>query len=278
MKTLILLPLVLLTLLSISNANAGERVSVLTLNVAGLPDALTAQDHPKMRMAYIAQRASKWDLVAYQEDFYYSSWLDTYDDFTTTYRSGKWHKFAFFWPWLRKSGLTIKTNWDSEPPKYQAYSECHGHRKHGSDCFVPKGVMCTRTLTPGGLTVDFCTTHMDAGSTRGSVEARRSQIVEYQAFLPPPELDIPWVRIEAGDYNLRVWQEDIKPLHEGRDIVVYNNDVPYDCVDTCANDVDFITVTTNELVQSSVVRGGRVPMFDLLSDHPGIGVILDFEY
>ena len=261
-----------------SGASAGERISVLTLNVAGLPDALTAQDHPKMRMAYIAQRASKWDLVAYQEDFYYSSWLDDYDKFTTTYRSGKWTKWAFVWSWLRKSGLTIKTNWESEPFKYQAYSECHGHRNAGSDCFVPKGVMCTRTMTPGGLTVDFCNTHLDAGSKPGSQEARRSQIVEYQAFLPPPELDIPWIRIEAGDFNLRIYEDDIKPLLEGRDIVVYNDDVPYECVDACANDVDFITVTTNDKVSASVVQAGRVPMFKQLSDHPGIGVILDLEY
>lgn len=273
-----LLKSLLILLLLVTSANAGERVTVLTLNVAGLPDALTAQDHPKMRMAYIAQRASKWDLVAYQEDFYYSSWLDDYDKFTTTYRGGKWHKWAFFWPWLRKSGLTIKTNWETEPSKYRAFSECHGHRKHGSDCFVPKGVMCARTLTPGGLTVDFCTTHLDAGGTEGSKAARRSQIVEYQAFLPPPELDIPWVRIEAGDFNLRVYEDDIKPLLEGRDIVVYNNDIPYECVSTCANDVDFITVTTNDMVRASVVRGGRVPMFNLLSDHPAIGTILDLEY
>jgi hypothetical protein len=270
--------LLILMFLLVSGANAGERISVLTINVAGLPDFLTSQDNPEMRMMHMSARSKLWDLVAYQEDFYYSEWLDRGNHFDVTIRGTKWHKFAYVWPWLRKSGLTVKTNWTVGPSQFTAFTECHGHRRHGSDCWVPKGVMCVRTHTPGGAVVDFCNTHMDAGNKPGSKEARRSQIIEYQERLPPPVLDIPWVRIEAGDFNLRIYEEDIKPLIEGREIVVYNNDVPYGCIDSCANDVDFITVTTNDLVTASIVQAGKVPMFEGLSDHPGIGAILDLEY
>lgn len=265
-----LLKSLFILLLLVSSAHAGERVTVLTLNVAGLPDALTKQDHPKMRMAFIAQRATNWDLVAYQEDFYYSKWLDDYDEFETTLRGGKMTKWAFIWPWLRKSGLTLKTNWENDGRKYHAYKECNGHFKHASDCWVPKGVMCTRTMTPGGVAVDFCTTHLDAGSGDGDGEARRSQIIEYLEFLPVPELDIPYMRVEAGDFNLRLGDEDLDPLLADREIVISNT--------TGGNNVDFITVTTNNLLTVEVKRSGKVPKFEGLSDHPAIGAILNLEY
>jgi endonuclease/exonuclease/phosphatase family metal-dependent hydrolase len=256
--------------LLVSGASAGERISVLTLNVAGLPDFLTSQDNPEMRSLHIARRASIWDVVAYQEDFYYSKWLDAQQKFDTTVRGTKWHKFAFAWPWLRKSGLTIKTNWPVTAPRFLAYEKCHGYRRHGSDCWVPKGVLCMRMVTPGGVIVDFCTTHLDAGNKPGSKEARRHQIQEYLRFLPPPELDIPWVRIEAGDFNLRTHEPDIRPLLDGKDVIVGNT--------TGGNDVDYITVITNDLLEAVVLEYGTVPMFEGLSDHSGIGLILDLKY
>lgn len=257
-------------LLLVSSAHSGERVTVLTLNVAGLPDALTAQDHPKMRMAFIAQRATKWDLVAYQEDFYYSDWLDAYDNFEVTHRGGKIQKWALLWPWLRKSGLTIKSHWETNERRYHAYKECFGHLRHASDCWVPKGVMCTRTMTPGGVTVDFCTTHLDAGSGEEDAAARRSQIKEYLEFIPAPELDIPYMLIEAGDFNLRLGDADLVPILEGRKIVINNI--------AGGNNVDFILVTPNDLLTVKVKRSGKVPKFEGLSDHPAVGAILDLEY
>jgi len=262
--------LLILMCLLVSGASAGERISVLTLNVAGLPDFLTSQDNPEMRSFHIAQRAREWDVVAYQEDFYYSKWLDYLDGFDTTVRGTKWHKWAYVWTWLKKSGLTIKTNWSTQEPVFLAFEKCYGYRNHGSDCWVPKGVLCMRMLTPGGVVVDFCNTHMDAGNKEGSQEARRHQIGEYLKFLPPPELDIPWVRIEAGDFNLRNHQPDIRPLLDGKDVVVGNT--------TGGNDVDYITVLTNNLIEVVVLEYGTVPMFEGLSDHSGIGLILDLEY
>jgi hypothetical protein len=262
--------LLILTFLLVNGANAGERISVLTLNVAGLPDFLTSQDNPEMRMVHIAARAEKWDVVAYQEDFYYSRWLDLSQAFDTTIRGNKMHKWSMMWPWLRKSGLTIKTNLVPWSRDFTAYSECFGHKNYGSDCWVPKGVLCMRTLTPGGVLMDFCTTHMDAGNDPGSTAARQTQIDEFLTSFPPPVLDVPWLRVEAGDYNLRTYQEDIVPLLEGREVIVYNTGE--------GNNVDYITVTTNDHLSVRVIEGGVVPMFDGLSDHPGIGAILYLEY
>jgi len=253
MKNLIQALLILLILAP--SADAGETISILTLNVAGLPDKLTKQDHPERRMLEIAQRAEGWDIVAYQEDFYYSYWLDHSKHFDVTVRGTKMHKWAYIWPWLRKSGLTIKTNLAAGNFEFTKFDKCFGHRRYANDCWVPKGVMCMRTLTPGGVLMDFCTIHMDAGSDDGSSAARRAQIAQYISVLPAPVHDVPWLRIETGDFNLRLYQEDIDPLMEGRDIVVWNNDTPTGCVDTCANDVDFITVTTNDHLNVRVLEG-----------------------
>lgn len=267
---MILLKSLLILLLVTTTVNAGERVTILTLNVAGLPDALTSQDYPHMRMALISNQAQQWDLVAYQEDFYYSRYLDGYDNFETTYRGTKWKRWAYFIPWLKKSGLTIKTNWETKDLKYYAYKECNGHVSDANDCWVPKGVMCTRTMTPGGVTVDFCTTHLDAGDSEGDSAARRAQIKEYLNFMPLPELDTPYMRVETGDFNLHRDDVDLIPLLADRDIIVID--------DRTRSNVDFITITTNDLLTAKMGRSGEVPKFNHLSDHPAIGLVLDLEY
>jgi hypothetical protein len=261
--------ILVMLLMLVGTANA-ERLSILTLNVAGLPDPLTKQNYPVDRMYQIAVRSDKWDIVAYQEDFYYSMYLDKYSHFSSTVRGTQWHGWSYVWPWLGKSGLTIKSNLVVEKPNFLAYSECFGYFNYGSDCWVPKGVLCQRMITPGGVLIDLCTTHLDAGDDPGSVLARRNQLKKYLKYLPPPALDTPWVLIETGDYNLRSCEEDINPVIKGKEVVV--------CDTTGRNGVDYITATTNKYIVVEVIEGGVSPMFDGLSDHRALGVILDLDY
>lgn len=270
MRMLILMLVALLLPLSV--AGAGETVSVLTLNVAGLPDNLTRQDTPSARMRGIAERAKDYDVVLYQEDFYYSKHLDR-GDFSHTFRGEKWHAWAFFWPWLRKSGLTIKTSLPAVSPRFWAYSECDGHFKNASDCWVPKGVLCIRTLTPGGVMMDVCNTHMDAGNSKQAVKVRRSQFQEFSRFvpaLPPPDVATPWVRIEGGDFNEKPHESNIAPVLAERDIVALNR--------VNNHVVDYIMVTHSPTMTAHVVQAGFVTAFDGLSDHPAVEIVLDLDY
>lgn len=262
----------LVVLLLPLSAGAGETISVLTFNVAGLPNGLTSQDTPRARMRGIAERAKDYDFVLYQEDFYYSRQLDS-GHFSHTSRGEKWHFWAYFWPWLRKSGLTIKTNHPVLDPRFHDYSQCYGYFKHASDCWVPKGVLCVRALVHDVI-VDVCNTHMDAGNSKQeSRVVRKSQFREFQEFvgeLPPPAIAVPWVRIEAGDFNERPHEPNITRLLKDRQIVALNK--------VNAHVVDYIMVTHSEFMRVDVERAGFVPAFDGLSDHPAIDIVLNLDY
>jgi len=246
-----------------------ETISVLTLNVAGLPNFLTAQDNPEDRMRLIAKHSKAWDIVAYQEDFVYSEQLDEDVNFKTL-RGEKFNFWSIFVPWLRKSGLTVKTSYFVERCTFQAFDSCSGYFGQKSDCWVPKGILCARIQSPLGLLIDFCTTHLDAGNDEESHAARREQIKQYNSELPRTVTNRPWIRIETGDYNLRLTDVDIRGLIENRDEIIVNTETN--------KNVDFITVTANHLVKVRLGNHGKIPEFDDLSDHPAVGAVLHLSY
>ena len=248
-----------------SPSKDGE-VRILTLNVAGLPNFLTDESYPKERMYGIARMANDYDVIAYQEDFYYSKNLDKQSQLDSLERGVKWHKWSI-WPWLRKSGLTVQTRWANEGVSFHAYSACYGHFEHSSDCWVPKGVLCTRTLTGDNITMDVCTTHMDAGYSEGDALARSIQVLEYMEALPTPVEDSPWLLVELGDFNMLPSEDLMKVLMKGKDIVVSDFNSP----------VDYVMITSNELLDVIPLQGGEALQFDGWSDHPAIEVILDLR-
>lgn len=247
------------------------QVSLLTLNVAGLPDFLTSQDHPKERMYGMQHYANAYDIVSFQEDFYYSRHLDRQARFKHIERGSKCNGWSLVWPWLRKSGLTLQTSLPQTGTRFKAFSTCDGHFKHGNDCWVSKGVLCSRVIRNDGIIMHVCTTHMDAGQRKEGVEARAVQIQEYLAHLPEPETDRPWILIELGDYNMRPHEEAMKLLMMGKDVVVYDFEGP--------NQVDYIMITTNDLldVDVDITRMGGASQFDGWSDHNAVEVVLDLR-
>ena len=250
------------------------QVSLLTLNVAGLPNFLTSQDYPRERMYGIAHYANAYDVVAYQEDFYYSADLDRHSQFANRERATKWHGWAI-WPWLRKSGITLQTPWAPIDSRFHAYTTCDGYFKHGSDCWVPKGVLCTRTVLPSSVVMDVCNTHMDAGGTKQGWAVKGEQVEEYLAFLPEPVTDEPYILVELGDFNMRPGHPFMQRLMAGKEIVIserygQTNFVEY-------NEVDYIMVTSNSLVNVTTLRAGTAPEFNGWSDHYGVFALIGLE-
>jgi endonuclease/exonuclease/phosphatase family metal-dependent hydrolase len=254
-------------------AKAGQ-VSLLTLNVAGLPDFLSSQDYPRERMYGISHYANAYDVVAYQEDFYYSAALDRHSRFPYIERATKWHKWSI-WPWLRKSGITIQTPWAQIDPKFHAYTTCDGYSNHGSDCWVPKGVLCTRTVLPIKVVMDVCSTHMDAGGTKTGWEVKGEQVEEYLAFLPEPVTDEPYILVELGDYNMRPGHPFMQRLTAGKEIVISERYGQADFVEY--NEVDYIMVTSNELVNVTTLDAGTAPEFNGWSDHYGVFALIGLD-
>ncbi|MGD8383869.1 MAG: hypothetical protein PVF89_00540 [Lysobacterales bacterium] len=248
-------------------AHAEEVVKILTLNVAGLPDMLTDQNNPQQRMRAIAERANHYDVVAYQEDFYESEYLDQHSTQTFRLRGTDFRWWDTVLPWMRKSGLTLESRWPLELKSFRSFSTCHGYLQYKSDCWVPKGMMCSRTVTNDGIFLDICTTHFDAGKSPGDNEARRKQLAEYEADLPAPVIGAPWLRVETGDFNMHPDDPLLQPLLASRD--VFNVSVV-----ESTHERDYIMLTHNDLLDMQVLRLGRVPDFHGLSDHPAIEAVL----
>lgn len=251
------------------------QVSILTLNVAGLPDFLTSQDYPKERMYGISHYANAYDVVAYQEDFYYSAALDRHSRFANSERATKWNSWGLVWPWLRKSGLTVQSPWKFSEEKFQAFTDCKGYLKNGNDCWVPKGVLCARTTLPSSVIMDVCITHFDAG---GGDEVWRSQASEYMEFVQnlwQRRQSDPYLLVELGDYNMRPHEEVMQTLTAGKEIVISERFGQENFVEV--NEVDYIMITSNEHLNVTLLKGGTAKEFTSWSDHLAVFALLGLE-
>lgn len=236
-------------------------ISILSLNVAGLPDFLTDEDNPKDRLGSISVAANSYVFVGYQEDFYYHWYLDQTATAPERVRGSTHTRLSNVWSWLSSSGLTTMSRWKQSSSFFHAYSTCHGYLGNANDCWIPKGVLCSRYQSGRGIIVDVCNTHMEAGGSRKDRLARTNQIVEYRASLPKPVKDYPWLLIEIGDFNMRPDDPFMHELTWGKDIVV-------------SHDVDFIMATSNEHLDVMMVRGGEAKQFEDLSDHSAVELVL----
>ena len=242
-------------------ATQGGEISILSLNVAGLPDFLTDQDNPKDRLGAISIKANNYVFVGYQEDFYYHWYLDQMATAPEIVRGSIPTKLSIVWSWLSSSGLTTTSRWHQIDYSFHPYSTCHGYLGNSNDCWVPKGVLCSRYQSGRGIIVDVCNTHLDAGWSIKDSLTRIEQIAEYRDFLPEPVKDHPWLLIEIGDFNVAPNDSFMHELVRGKDIVVNH-------------DIDFIMVTSNEHLDITMVRGGRAIQFDGLSDHSAVELVL----
>jgi len=242
------------------SSSDGE-ISILSINVAGLPDFLTDQNNPEDRLEDISLEANRYTFVGYQEDFYYHWYLDQKATAPEMVRGSKHTKFSDVWSWLSSSGLTTMSRWKQTGYSFHAYSTCNGYLRNANDCWVPKGVLCSRYLSGRGVVVDVCNTHFDAGGGRRDRLARTEQLAEYRNALPEPVADVPWLLIEIGDFNMRPADSFMNELTFGKDIIV-------------SHYVDFIMVTSNEHLDITMVRGGEAKQFEGLSDHSAVELVL----
>ena len=170
-------------------------VSIINLNVAGLPKSFNIADNQKQIAEYINEKA--FDIVAVQEDFGYHrslvKGLDGYDYMTVhsgTIPGGDGlniftRDMPIFnearYPWLKTAGPISE-----------------------ADVLSPKGMLHTVLEIADGIYVDFYNIHADAYSTPESIEARESnydQIMDlveenYERYNRPV--------IITGDFNHRL--------------------------------------------------------------------------
>ncbi|KAH7109980.1 endonuclease/exonuclease/phosphatase family protein [Dactylonectria macrodidyma] len=153
-------------------------ISLLTMNVAGLPAIFNSNDvtgdkatNAGLIGSYFA--AYDYDIIHVQEDFNYHAYIYATDDHP--YRTatsggagiGSGLNTLSNFPWVDFS----RTTWD----------DCSN--ASGWDCLTPKGFTFMRVRIQEGVWVDVYNIHADAGAEDGDEEARTANIQQVADYI-----------------------------------------------------------------------------------------------
>jgi endonuclease/exonuclease/phosphatase family metal-dependent hydrolase len=170
------------------------QLSVLTYNVAGLPEGLS-NVRPTQTLPLVGALLNKFDLVLVQEDFAYPELLRK--QLRLPYRTA---------PFVRGEalhfgdGLSLFSKLPLADVKRAAWSTCHGIYDSYSDCLTPKGFAFTRLELTPGTSVDVYDAHLDAGPGPGDKAARGAQLEQLLRALR--EQSAERALVLGGDFNL----------------------------------------------------------------------------
>ncbi|MFF3499645.1 jacalin-like lectin [Streptomyces sp. NPDC003247] len=150
-------------------AAAGGTFTVLTYNVAGLPEGLSS-GHPATNTPLISPRLGAYDLVNVQEDFNYHAALYAGDDhpYRTATSGG--------------AGIGDGLNTLSDLP-FEDFERVRWNDCTGTDCLTPKGFTLARVRLAEGAFVDLYNVHTNAGDTDEALAARRANVQQLSDFV-----------------------------------------------------------------------------------------------
>ena len=184
-------------------AGAGT-LSVLTYNVAGLPEGISGS-HPAVNTIQISPLLNPFDLVVVQEDFFYHTELVTH--VTHPYLSP---------PDPMDDSIGDGLNTLSRSPFAPAsltritWNDCFGIVTNGADCLTTKGFSFARHEIEPGVFLDVYDWHADAGRDPGSNAARQGNLRQLYAYIQQNSAGN--AVLVAGDTNSRYTDQfDILP-------------------------------------------------------------------
>ncbi|KZL81253.1 endonuclease exonuclease phosphatase [Colletotrichum incanum] len=158
-------------------AQTSGDLTVLAMNVAGLPEILQNNDVPGDKTvnsrtigSYFAKY--NYDIINVQEDFNYHAYI--YETDTHPYRTATSGGVPF------GSGLNTLSNYDWIDFERVKWSTCSN--ASGADCLTPKGFTFMRVRIAEGVYVDVYNLHTDAGTEADDLKARNSnlhQVADY---------------------------------------------------------------------------------------------------
>ncbi|MBG7698889.1 endonuclease/exonuclease/phosphatase family protein [Streptomyces sp. MC1] len=156
---------------SAGTAQAAEpgNFSVLTYNVAGLPEGLSSS-HPATNTPLISPRLAGYDIVNVQEDFNYHAALYAGDDHP--------HRTATSGGAGIGDGLNTLSRYPFEDFERVKWKDCTG-----TNCLTPKGFTLARVRLAEGVYVDVYNAHPNADDTEDALAARRANIAQLSAFI-----------------------------------------------------------------------------------------------
>ncbi|MGW7546736.1 jacalin-like lectin [Streptomyces sp. NPDC054770] len=156
-------------------AAASGSFSVLTYNVAGLPEGLSSAPTPRdTSTTAIGTRIAPYDIVNVQEDFNYHAYLYATD--THPYRTATSGGAGI------GSGLNTVSNyaWDGDDFERVGWNSC---QLDSGDCLTPKGFTFMRERLAEGVYVDFYNLHTNAGTNDGDEASRADNFSQLTAFI-----------------------------------------------------------------------------------------------
>jgi endonuclease/exonuclease/phosphatase family metal-dependent hydrolase len=170
-----------------ARAASGGAFSVLTYNVAGLPEGLSSSN-PAANTPEMGQRIRAYDIVHVQEDFNYHAALYANDNHP--YRTPTSGGVPF------GDGLNTLSKFS-----YTDFSRVKWNSCNGTDCLTPKGFTFSRIRIDEGVYVDFYNAHPNAGTATADLAARRGNITQLSQFIA--QNSVGNAVIVMGDFNCR---------------------------------------------------------------------------
>ena len=153
----------------------GGAFSVLSYNVAGLPEGISSAPTPRQSATTaIGQRLGPYDLVHVEEDFNYHAALYAAD--SHPYRT----------PTSGGAGIGSGLNtlsalpYDGDDFERVHWNSC---QVDSGDCLTPKGFTFMRTRLTEGVYVDVYNLHTNAGTNDGDESSRASNLAQLSDFI-----------------------------------------------------------------------------------------------
>jgi hypothetical protein len=174
-------------------------LSVLTYNVAGLPQGLSGSN-PVEYIPQISPLLNDYDLVLVQEDFAYQAELR--QDVTLPYQSFPKEDVELF----VGDGLNrFSSYWFAPELAREDWTACNGVDGNANDCLSEKGFSFTPLRLSPETFLHVYNLHMDAGGSDEDHAARMEGVDQLLAFLDEHSAGQPL--LIAGDYNLNYGRE-----------------------------------------------------------------------
>ncbi len=146
---------------------ADGTLSVLTYNVAGLPDFISGSD-PLVNTPLMSPLLNDFDLVLAQEDFSYHAELSSAAEHPHQSTPGGGGTLG--------DGLNRFSQTAFSQFERHGWTQCNGLFDSGSDCLTEKGYSVGLHQLAPGVEVDVYNLHMDAGGSQADIAARQAQI------------------------------------------------------------------------------------------------------
>ena len=144
--------------------------TVVTYNVAGLPQIMSSASNRDVYTPIIGDLLNEFDIIHVQEDFNYHA--DLYSTSEHAYRTATSGGVPF------GDGLNTMSKYPFTDFQRISWNTCNG-----TDCLTPKGFTFMRIRMEEGVYIDFYNVHTNAGIEDADLAARRDNIMQLSDFV-----------------------------------------------------------------------------------------------